>query len=171
MKRILSVLFICVMVLLLVACEIKDKEKTDSKLDNGVTKTDVEGVLQYKEPNFMKDAGFEVVKSDSLSDLAYDTILLTDNSTAQLDFAFSDGRLATLLIKKTEDYLNEKEFENIKVGDFEVKKRTEIDNITHYYWTKEYTFYVLSIPADTELSDADLQRIIEGFSINVGDNY
>ena len=60
------------------------------------------GTVVYDTPDFSKSAGFKVVLDDSLKDVKYDSIFLTNNSVAQLDLEFPDQTIGTLLVDSNE---------------------------------------------------------------------
>ncbi len=188
MKKILLLVIICLGAFLLFACGDDNNNNNNTQTPNNtnvsapvVNNTPVapekvrdqfaDGPLDYKDTDFTDVAGYAVEKSDKLSNITYDTIFLLDESTSQLDLKFGDGRIATLLVKKTEQYVNEEDANNLKIGDYEVKKMVGIDGIVSYYWNKEDASYHLSHRGSDTFSEEDILNVIEGFSIKPGENY
>ena len=167
------VLILCILAVVLVKCNNGNNGDTNGGTankgqsqvsDNSISKT-------FDKPDFKDEAGYSVVKSDSLSKIKYDGIQLLDGANGQLDLTLDGDKKATLLIKKSEDYIDEEGVKNIKIGDYEVKLSEGLDSIDRYYWKKDKVNYVLSFNKNTGLSDEEILKIIEGFSIEVGENY
>lgn len=177
MKKFLVFLMIGILTFLLIGCE--DKKQEDNKSsnntvisnDSNLSSEESLGITSYKEPLFKEKAGYDVVKADSLSNVKYNGIMLMEDGSSQLDLEFEDGKQATLLVKKVADYIDEQDYSNLKIGDYEVKYKTDLDNFSRYLWTKDNTFYVFTTANTNNFSNDDILKIIEGFSLNVGENY
>ncbi len=174
MKKLLLVLVVCLVACLLFACE-KEENKQSTSTNNPSTVNEVVtekeyGVVEYKEPNFNDRAGYEVVKDKSLSDVSYDSIFLLDGETSQLDLKYKDGRIATLTVGKSEGYIDE-DAQSLTISGKEVKFIKGTDGINKYYWEKDNSFYTLSVLDEQNFGEADLAKVIDGFSINAGENY
>ena len=175
MKKVLLVIAICVAACMLFACGKDDTKQNPSSVqsNNGsdVGQDEKEfGVVEYDTPDFTKSAGYEVVKSKELSSVSYDTIFLLDGENSQLDLKLDDGRIATLLISKSERFIDEDAQTKSIVG-FDVAFIKGTDGINTYTWNKDNNSYMLSVLDEQNFTDADVAKIIEGFSVKAGENY
>lgn len=174
MKKVIVIVAVILIIVVLAICLVKCNNNGEGGVvgPNGGGSTVERGAsVAYDKPEFDEVAGYKVVKSDRLSYIKYDGIHLLDNANGQLDLSFEDGRKATLLVKKSEEYIDEFEVSNIKIGDYEVKLLEGLDNINRYYWTKNNVNYVFSFNKSANFSNDEILGIINGFSIEVGENY
>ncbi len=177
MKKVLALIIVLTFAIVLVACE-DDSDNSQPNVNNPNNYTtsnneanDELGIRVYRDADFMEVAGYKVIKDNSISDIKYNNILLNADGNSQLDLQLADGKLATLLVKKVADYVDDEQAEHIAIGDYEVRLVKGIDNINTYYWNKDDTSYVLSVSNKSDFSNDELLKIINGFSINAGDNY
>jgi hypothetical protein len=182
MKKVLLIAIICLSAIMLFACNNDQKvNDTPNITNNGSTSTNAQKgqeplekeytPTEYNSANLNDRAGFEVVKTDKLSNISYDKVFLIEGENAQLDLKFDDGRIATLVVKKTQEYIDEEEVQNLSLGGYEVKYSKSLDGMNHYYWIKDNTAYSLIFSSSTIISNEEITSIIENFSIKPGDNY
>ena len=112
-------------------------------------------VVVYDNPDFSEKAGFKIVLGNSLKGVTYDSIFLTNNTTAQLDLKFPDGSIGTMLVDSTNSSHLFKPDDAIFVGDIKVSIETGADGIMVYEWEKDNYTFVLS----TSASLKDSQRL------------
>ena len=170
MKKLLLIVMVVGLALLLIACGVDNSKPTSG--DSGKkTQTEVEkepffGVEEYAEPDFTDRTDFKVEKSESASDIEYDRIFLHGMNNAQLDLKFKDGKIGTLMVSKLGIDLPE-EVTTHSIANTEVTKYTTDDGIYHYVWARDDSYY--DFQTLEELSNDDLAKVINGYSIVMGD--
>ena len=170
MKKFLLIVLIVSLAVFLLACEDKTKNQSgDTKTIEKVEtiKETFVGTAEYKEADFTDRTDFKVVKSQESSDIEYDSIFLHGMNSAQLDLKFKDGKVGSLMVSKVEMQIPSDEVATFSIAGVEVSKYTGIDGFKHDVWTKNNSYYDFSSLED--FSDEELTKIINGYSIEVGE--
>ena len=182
MKKIVLALIVCLMTTLLFACNDNKPNNNGGNNENVVNNANDDGSAQgnkknndvpfsieeYEDTDFTDRAGFKVTKSDDLSDVSYDTILLHGSESAQLDLKFANGKIGTLKVGKTVISVEtDEDVSTYKIDAYEVSTYVSLDGIRHYLWQKDGFYYKLSTLED--FSNQELTNIIGGYSVEVGE--
>lgn len=124
------------------------------------------GTVVYDTPDFSKSAGFKVALDDSLKDVKYDSIFLTNNSVAQLDLEFPDQTIGTLLVDSNESTYLYDPSDAVFIDDIKVSIEVGADGIIVYEWQKDNSTFVYHSKVDLKNSDI-LKNLVNGITIEL----
>lgn len=160
MKKVLLCLAIIIcIVLIIIAC---------NKLFNKPNVNDIDSPIDsYETPDFTEKAGFKVDLGDVLSNEAtYDSILLMNDTVAQLDLVFTDNTIGTLLVDTNASTDLEDAEDAIVVGNTKVSIQKDDIGVNIYTWVKDD--FVLSFYTNEDLRDSErLSHLVNDVSIEV----
>jgi hypothetical protein len=126
--------------------------------------------IELDKPDFMERSGFELVKSENLREIKYDKVYSQEVGKAQINMDYNDKKFS-LFISKTKLFENTSDEEPIVyfIANKDVTYVLGDDNIKNYYYEKNGMYY--SISTLDNLSNSEIETIIEGFDTKIGENY
>ncbi len=165
MKKLLLVMAI----LSIMLCACKDKTVVDD-VTNNTQDTETTSVknVEYNTPDFTDKSDFKINTSSDADGISFERIVWQDESNAQLDLELSGGKMASLKVTMQEVVIDEEEVSTFSVGGQEVTRYKAIDGLSHYIWSKDNFYFELTSSED--IKDDDLEKIVKGYSAQVGAN-
>lgn len=169
-----------ILALFLVGCN-NDKSNNNNNINQGQVQNQSQSqeqnqevkdntpVVVYDNPDFSEKAGFKVSLGDSLKGVTYDSIFLTNNSTAQLDLKFPDGSIGTMLVDSMNTSHLFKPDDAVFVGDIKVSIETGADGIMVYEWEKDNYTFVFSTTASLKDSQK-LKDLVKDLTVEQTNN-
>ena len=176
-KRVLILIIIFIVVLFATIGIIKllKNSKTSQVSGDTISISDEERVLEESRTiiqnttDFTDRSGFEVVKSDDLSDVKYGTIYSQTINKAQINFTY-ENKDFTLFVSKMPLYTSVSG-DNSKgqlLDGIETTLLIGDDGIMNYYYQKGNIYYQLSTSDSVE--NSTIARLIKGFDTKIGEN-
>ncbi len=172
MKNFLLLLMLCIIILSLIACNNTANNESGGGINNSSNTANTQNnmtidvtrvkEIKNKSTDFTTEAGFEIKKSDSISNVKYENVFLKGNDLAQLDLLLGDDKKAILQVSKTESLITNEEKTTSLIANVDVVKVNEDNGIVSYNWEKDGFYYNLEV--DDTLGEAELEPIINGFS-------
>lgn len=146
-----------------------NQEQTQNQQQNqgqnpNTNKEENSPVVVYNTPDFSEKAGFKVSLGDSLSGVTYDSIFLTNNTTAQLDLKHQDGSIGTMLIDSMGSSHLYKPDDAVIINNIKVSIETGADGIMVYEWEKDNYIFVYSTTSNIKETEL-LKNLVNDLNI------